>query len=283
MKKGRITTVVMALGGVLFVVGLIISLVGLLSGGVLRPEIWRANRDERESLVYEITGEIASLDVDVALADVRIISDAETPRVEVENYYKDALNITEKDGRLKVVDDSNRRYRHNIGILQEEDLPRVTIHLASGDLESLDIDGGVGILSAEGFNVGRFELSCGVGDIELEAFTIGEFRLQSGVGNASFERFEVSEMSIDMGVGNIEFSGDITKYCEVRGGVGNVSIRLSGPPERYAVSCEGGVGEITLDGRSYHGGLIDRNAHADGYVTIDIEGGVGSIEISTGG
>jgi hypothetical protein len=107
-----------------------------------------------------------------------------------------------------------------------------------------------------------------------------------GAGKSTIDVSELSltDFDLEMGVGDVEV--DLTGARErdlavsIRGGVGAATVLL---PSNVGVRAEvrGGLGDLTTSGLTREGGAYVNDAYgtSDTTITLDVEGGVGEIEL----
>ena len=67
----------------------------------------------------------------------------------------------------------------------------------------------------------------------------------------------------------------LTGRNDVSAGVGKINFNLIDGTENYKIKVNKGIGSITIDGKE----TTDGNEYGNGETYIDIDGGVGAIEI----
>ena len=200
-------------------------------------------------------GDFGSLVVEAAAADVRLVR-GEEYGVSLAWFGRDyRLEYTLENDVLKVCSQP----RDLVGIdgvggtitvtlPREAELEAVSVSLGLGDAElhgltvsgSLTVDTGLGDVDVTG-SFGGVELNTGVGDLSAAGDLRGDLSLNTGVGNiavsTSLER-EAYDLSASSGVGGLTCDGESVK--ELQGGGG--AVRLE---------ADTGVGDIALyfDGR----------------------------------
>jgi len=81
-----------------------------------------------------------------------------------------------------------------------------------------------------------------------------------------------------MGIGDMKLSSALYGTCDLSFGIGNAELTLTGTKEDYKLKIEKGIGSINLDGDKLTGDTTLGN----GNTRIDIEGGIGNIDIKFG-
>ena len=124
----------------------------------------------------------------------------------------------------------------------------------------------------------NLELNLGAGKTEANRIVATErAKIDGGAGYLAVRESELKDLDLDMGVGKVELGAKLLGNCQIDAGVGKLEINLQGVAEEYRVKVEKGLGSITLNGEK----LSDGTMRGEGVNLIDIDGGVGAIEIRT--
>ena len=83
-------------------------------------------------------------------------------------------------------------------------------------------------------------------------------------------------MNLDMGVGKIELTSVFTGKSEIDAGIGELNLNVLGNKEDYTLKVDKGIGSIKVDNENAE----DNSTIGDGFNIIDIDGGIGSININ---
>ena len=78
-----------------------------------------------------------------------------------------------------------------------------------------------------------------------------------------------------MGVGEVNLTAMLEAKSDMDAGIGNLNITLQGDKETYQIRTEKGLGKIQIDGKEAE----DRQIFGEGENYMEIDGGVGNIEI----
>lgn len=155
---------------------------------------------------------------------------------------------------------------------------RITIPKDWESLDILRLKNGAGRASVQGMKVRNLELDLGAGKTELRDVVITEkAKISTGAGYFGAWQAEIRNLHLDMGVGKVDFEVKLTGTGDIDAGVGKLDLRLLGDSVDYRVKVKKGLGSITLDGRK----MSDGEVWGNGEVTVDIDGGVGAIDIRT--
>lgn len=107
-------------------------------------------------------------------------------------------------------------------------------------------------------------------DLEFE-----KVKINVGVGKVTVSSGRINDLDFDMGVGEANITADLTGESEINAGVGELNIKLQGENDSYKIKADKGIGAIKIDGKQISNGEI----YGDGENEIDIDGGIGNINI----
>ena len=202
-----------------------------------------------ESKSYECDADTDRLEIDISAARL-IIRVEKCESITVKTNLK-GVSVKERSNTLKINDNNNK-----------------------GFLSVSDTEGFVEIMIPEGAVLREIDLDLGAGETLLSAICADEVDIDGGAGEVLFTRCEISKLDLDMGVGALDFRGRITGKADISLGVGKTDITLLGGKDKYRIVLEKGIGEIKVDGET-----VGNTKLGEGECTVDIDGGVGEINI----
>lgn len=111
-------------------------------------------------------------------------------------------------------------------------------------------------------------------------YVFAKVELDMGAAYCVAEDIATGRLEVTAGVGSVQYTGQVNEYVEVDTGVGDISLSLLGSETDYNYEIACGVGSVRVGGSNYSslGGehIVDNQAGR----TMDLECGVGSIEIN---
>lgn len=261
---------------VLLICGIISAIV---SAGVMLSYVFGGRSDDMpvpgttEVIeVGEVTGQnLTGIYLDLKATNVVIGRGAEfmlesDPDVITVSRGGNALYVQEKD--FNFLTDWGTRGRELRIVLPED----------WGELDTLRLNAGAGKVEINNIQVKNLELNLGAGKTEANRIVATErAKIDGGAGYLAVRESELKNLDLDMGVGKVELGAKLLGNCQIDAGVGKLEINLQGVAEEYRVKVEKGLGSITLNGEK----LGDGTVRGEGVNLIDIDGGVGAIEIRT--
>lgn len=239
----------------------ILSAVGLI-GNVIDGE--DAVMDEMK--LYEVSENITSIDISINAADL-VIREGEV--FSVESNLK-RLTVKERNGVLSVKESKSRGVSYN-GAALVITLPKGTV------LDKAEIESGAGRFSADRLAAKTVDLGLGAGAVEIDLLEASErSEIDGGAGKITVSDGSINALDLDMGVGQLELNVALTGNCDLDLGVGKTVLNLLGGRDDYSVRVEKGLGSVKIDGKD----VSDGEVFGNGANRINVEGGVGSVDIS---
>lgn len=228
---------------------------------------------------------IENINFEIDYGKVDII-EGDSFSIDAKRILEDGLESYVQDGTWYIRED----YDHNIFGFRfsmqrlfswhENLTPRITITLPS-DFKAKDftLHVGAGAVEVEKIEALTGDLSVDAGRLKINQLKLEEeSKYYIGTGEMVLEKVTANNAVIDCGVGNVEIEGRLTGDNEITCGVGRISLKLDGDRDDYDYEISAGIGNVVIDGRSYHN--IDRQAinnSADNSLTMDC--GIGNITV----
>ena len=212
--------------------------------------------------------EFSKMRLDISASNLTIKLEGNSYKVETYQIPKNT-KIESKDGILEI--------KNNKKLNKSDSKSRITIYLPEDvELEEADIQVGAGIVDVTGLIAKNVEFSFGAGNVNMQNITVkNNAKIECGAGQAIIKNSELANANIETGVGKLVYSGDLTGNTQIDCGVGDVELELTGDAEKYAIHTEKGIGDIKINDSS----VANDSTTGNGENKIDIEGGVGSVDI----
>ena len=118
------------------------------------------------------------------------------------------------------------------------------------------------------------------GMIYIRKISADDLSIDVGAGEAEIEEFRANVLELDCGAGSITASGTVLAEADVECGVGEVNLTLQGKAEEYSYDLDCSVGSIILDGDEIDGIGTRQSHHVDGGKYLDVDCGVGEVNLS---
>ncbi|ONI38589.1 hypothetical protein AN639_11185 [Candidatus Epulonipiscium fishelsonii] len=145
----------------------------------------------------------------------------------------------------------------------------------------VDIESGASNMVINDVNIENLEVEMGMGDLTIEDMVIKNLEVECGMGDFIGKNITSYNTNVEGGMGKIELEGDFAGHVEIEAGMGDVSLTTTREYNDYNFRIEKGFGDVDINNRDYvfFGGNINENRN--GKYVIDVEMGMGNIEINT--
>ncbi len=238
------------------IVGAVTAIAGLLNGESLAGEY----------KTYTLEQNFEKLYIDISAGELEIQS-GEQFSLESNHRY---LKVIQKNGKLEIRD--TRKAIHNV------DAKDVKISLTIPEefwFSNVRISTGAGVVSVERMDTNFLDMDLGAGEVTIGMLNVyKEADIETGAGRFTVEKGLIRGLDLDMGMGEASLAGKLEGDCQIDLGVGKTKLTLSGSLEDYRITLEKGLGEAKLEGKN-----IENGTYGSGDVDMEIQGGIGSLEI----
>ncbi len=219
------------------------------------------------------TGEIEDaditekLEIEVYSTNV-VIKSGEKFAIETDNEY---ISSKDKNGRYII-----EEKRHNL--FETGGKTTLTVTLPKDyEYDKISIETGAGTLQADTLYAKRIKLFVGAGQASINnLISTDKTEIDGGAGKITVSDGKVSELEFDLGIGKVDFKAEITDEGDFNCGVGDLNLTLIGSENDYKIEIDKGIGNATLNGSP----VDDNTSYGNGNAKIDIDGGVGKINVN---
>ena len=155
---------------------------------------------------------------------------------------------------------------------------KVTVTIPKGTVfQTAEIGAGAGEVDIEELIADSLKIELGAGELQAKTLIANSnARIDGGAGSVSVTDGALHNAALDMGVGELDYHGTLTGFSRVDYGIGETQLSLTGNENDYQISLDKGVGEATLNGMK----MGDDSVYGTGTNRIEIDGGIGEIDIS---
>lgn len=250
-------------------VALIVSIIGGIVGGI-SAIVAIFDRPSDSELIGEMTTQelpvsIGRIEIDLSATELKIQS-GDTPSLQTNHKN---LRVTQTPGYL-TVSEKQKLHHYPDGLVLIITLP------ADHILTSFELDMGAGRVTIDSLTADIVDMDLGAGEVNIHNLNARKFAdIDGGAGQLTIKSGLVRDLDLDMGVGELRLECGLVGQCDLDLGVGSTYITLPVSLENYTVRIDKGLGTVTLDGKPVGSGTYG----IDGGHTIDISGGIGSIDI----
>ncbi len=150
-----------------------------------------------------------------------------------------------------------------------------------GDINVVDnSDAALTIILPKDVKLEKIYLEIGASAAKVQDIIVDEFTFLIGAGQATVSNVSASEFDIEVGAGEAIVKNLSTRNLEVEVGVGEVDIEVAGAETDYSYDVDCGIGEVTVDNRSFVGTGAEKSITNMGATNhMDIDCGIGKVNI----
>ena len=132
-------------------------------------------------------------------------------------------------------------------------------------------------LTAEKINI---TVNAGECDVESKLTALETLTADISAGEINFSEIEAPELFLIAGVGELDVDQMTADDIKIDCGVGSIDATAVGRESDYDYDITSNVGEVTIDDESYAGLGTSKNINNGADKKMQIDCGVGSVEIS---
>ncbi len=221
--------------------------------------------------------DVDSLAIDIDYGEIHLVkSESDNIEVKVDAPKSFRYKCANDDGTVILKSQHSAKKGYNADII-------ITIAIPDGmEFDTVDMD-----TDAEKFEssyplvADTINLHVDAGEVVAECIEAKEdMSIDIGAGRVEFVNLKADNLDVNCGLGEAEISGTISDKVEAKCGVGRISMQLEGKEEDYNYKISCGLGSVTVNGVNYSSLSTDKkiNNHSDR--EIDLDCGIGEIEVS---
>lgn len=254
----------LAIAFALFLTFNIIS--GIMLGVSFIGNIFNDNKSSiaEELNDLEIDNNLLILDVDVSSSNVTIKS-GDTFKVETNNKY---INTKQDKNKIYIEEKNHNWFNDNSELIIY--IPEYFVF----DKVSMETD--IGKVNIESLSTKQLYLNLGAGKVDINNLNvIDKAKIDGGAGEINISSTSINNLNLNMGVGKLSLTSKLTGNSIIDSGVGKLDLNLIDTQEDYKISLDKGIGTAKIKGNN----IKDDSTYGTGINKIDIDGGIGSINI----
>lgn len=214
---------------------------------------------------YPNTSNILSIDI---AASKLIIKEGASLKVENNNEY---ITTEQDNNKLSI----KEKKHHSFFASKDSEL---TIYIPKDlTFDEVFISNGAGIINIEKLISKNLKLELGAGEVTINNLEVlKDTSIDSGAGAVTISKSNLNNLDLNVGVGKFIINSILTGNSKIDAGIGELNINLLDSKENYLITADKGIGSIKIDGVEYK----NETSYGNGENKIDIDGGIGSINIS---
>lgn len=226
--------------------------------------------NDKNSVVEKLTDLVINsdtllLDIDVSSSNI-IIREGDTFKAESNNKY---INSRQDNNKLYITE-------RKINLLNNKDNELIIYIPADFVMDAVLIDTGAGKVNIESLSTKELYLNLGAGKVDINNLNVLEkTKIDGGAGDLTINAIDIHNLDLSMGIGKLSLTSKLIGNSKIDCGVGEMNLSLIGTLDDYEISLDKGIGNALIDGNN----MKDNNTYGIGINKIDIDGGIGSINI----
>ena len=261
------------------IIGAILSIIGIIGGIAF---FTNTITDVKEEIVQESPEYLEQPEV---IADNINIEDIVKFEIEVKysnlEIKKGDFKVESNDTNVKCTQKGNELIVKETGNnwLRNKEGNKVIIYIPENkEFNEIEIDTGAGNIEIESLNTKDLSFSIGAGKVVINNLKVtNEAEIDGGAGKVDILSGEICNLNLDMGIGEFNICTKLLGNNDIEQGMGKLTIKLRDSQENYTIRTRKGMGPITIDGKEAQNNSI----YGNGQNILNIEGGMGAIEITT--
>lgn len=262
------------------IIGVILSIIGVIGGIAFFSN---TITDVREEIIQDQPNYLESPQVITDNIQIENITkfeiDVKYSTLEIKN--DDTFKVESNDKNVTCTQRGNELIIKETGNnwLNKKEGNTIIIYIPENkEFNEIDFDAGAGDISIETLTTKDFSFSIGAGKVEINKLNISnEAEIGGGAGKVDILSGEIRNLDLDMGIGEFNLNTKLLGNNNIEQGMGKLTIRLTDNMQNYTIKTVKGMGSITIDGEE-----AQNNAtYGNGQNIVNIEGGMGAIEIVT--
>lgn len=229
---------------------------------------------------------IDSLDFDINYGSV-YIKEGNTFSIDADNLPENVFESYVSNGTWYIKEDYGRLVKvfgwnfslGNIFDWDEDNSRRITITIPKDFMaEAYTLNIGAGEVNVETIYAKEGDFSVGAGMLNINKMIVNnKSKYEVGAGSMRIDDFTATDAIIDCGIGSIIINGELKGDNVIKCGIGRIKLDLNGTEDDFSYELESGLGNVVIDGRSYHSMNKSINNNTDNRLVLDC--GIGSIDV----
>ena len=265
MLENKNNKVVKYFAFILAAIVIISMLGGIYSLIITAVDIFSHEKRVQDSFEYDSL--MSSLDIDLKTADLEIKL-GDNLLVSTTNKY-----VTTYQNNNSIV---IKEKKHSF--LSKENAKVVVTIPEQLIFDIVEIDGGSGSIEIDKLETKRLNLDLESGSTRINNLNVTDkTKIDGGTGKLVLKDGKLNNLNLDTGLGETVLNTAIFGNSDVETDIGKLELNLLGSLNDYELTIDKGIGTIKLNGES----LKDKSVVGTGYNYLLIEGGIGSILITT--
>ena len=248
------------------IISIIVGVVLSISTGLFGIQMIAEQSDTEKVDITKEFEQLSKMDLQINSSNLTIKAEGEVFKIEA-SQIPSTTKIENKNGTLEIKETKKLAFSKDA---------KITIYIPNHiALEEIKLEMGAGTVEMNNIISNKVDFNFGAGSVTINQLTSNDADIECGAGEVIIENVDLSNVNIDTGVGKLVYSGFMRGESEVNCGIGEVDINLEGGSEIYKIDAEKGIGDIRINDTE----VANKSVTGNGENRIEIDGGIGSIEI----
>lgn len=255
---------------IILAIGIIINIFGVIAQVVIAINSSVNYKSNDTSFFVDIAGNYDTkiLDIEVSTCNLEIKAGEEF-KLETNNKH---LKSKQDGDKLYVKEESysffKRNRKTNLVIYVPDSLV----------FDNVYIENGAGTIDVDTLKTNALNLNLGAGKVYIDNLVVrDETNIDGGAGQITIDNSSLNNLDLDMGVGKFTINASLQGKNKISAGVGELKLNLLDGLNNYKIKVDKGIGSCKLNGSN----MTDDTYYGNGRNIIEIDGGVGSINVNT--
>lgn len=282
MKKGTKSIFFSAL--LLFIVGILLCVVGLASGGsVTALKDLNVGYADLIDVDEKFVDQITSLDIELAAGNLTI-QQGEEFRIEGKNIPDGHYEFYVKDNTL-YVEKKNKGWLHlDFDWFDWDDnwkSMQITVYVPSGfQAENLKLNVAAGAVKVEDMVTSNAEIKMSAGTVNVSNLSIlEEGQIKVNAGALNMDNITANNVKVKQNAGSATLEGSFLGKTTLECNAGNMSLTTDKKESEYQYSIDSNAGSIKINGEKYSN--IEKEINNNAEYEFNMECNAGSIQLNT--
>lgn len=231
---------------------------------VIESLFFDSNDSLKDKSEYKLEyNNVVGLDIEIKNGKFNIVSGSE---FKVITNIKKIKNYTE-GGILNIKDESSSFNSKELTLV----VPDIVYNEVSIELGAVKAN-------IESIKTNKFDMDMSAGNVVIDNIIVNnEADIETGAGKFNIKNASITNLDLDMGAGKTVINGVLKGSTHFDMGVGALEVNLNDSLDNYKFTVDKGIGSIKLNDNS----LSDNTTIGSGINTINIDGGIGKLSITT--
>lgn len=214
----------------------------------------------------EINENTSLLDINISSSNITI-KKGNNFKVESNNKY---INSKQDKNKLYITERKHNWFNHN-------ENNKLIVYVPSDFIfDRVAIESGASKVNIEELFTKQLYLDLGAGKVMINNLTVLEnAKIDGGAGETTIKSSNIHNLDLNVGVGKLSLDSKLTGNNKIDSGIGEMNLSLLGTLDDYYITLDKGLGSATINGKN----MIDDTIYGTGENKLDVDGGVGSIQI----